>query len=383
MSNWGGATSIYPSGGTFVGYNLHYELESSQNTTTSRFFEAYSSAGTANNPSFGIEFREISGQTWIYVNTANNTGKPDSLWSTTSQAYASQVRIQLNDTVEMKHNSETIFIFSVTSSMLWTASGPSVSQSRSTHSGTILNSLDNTLSAPNPGIFYEKTGQHRFQIKYFDQTDSITGYSVTVAWQTSSGTVSDTQSVSTASGDLQLTYDFSASSASDQPITGAITVSFDVNMYYNGTEYVAGNTVLTFQYYSVGPYAASFSPATGIPGQPITVNIADNNPYPDENSTLQFEQTPGGSLISATLSNANNYSLSINQAFNSEVGIYKIYDSDNNVVATATYTDAPQQSSKGGNYDDRFPLITTNLFNRQRSVYAIGLTHKDTWDLFL
>lgn len=263
------------------------------------------------------------------------------------------------------------------------ASGTSVSQSRSAHSGTVTESLDNTLSAPNPGIFYEKTGQHRFQIKYFDQTDSITGYNVTVAWQTSSGTVSDTQSVSTASGDLQLTYNFSANNASDQPITGAITVSFDVDMYYNGTEYVAGNTVLTFQYYSVGPYAASFSPATGIPGQPITVNIADDNPYPDENSTLQFEQTPGGSLISATLSNANNYSLSINQAFTSEVGTYKIYDSDNNVVATATYTDAPEQNGRGGNYDDRFPLITTNLFNRQRSVYAIGMTHKDTWDLFL
>ena len=263
------------------------------------------------------------------------------------------------------------------------ASGPSVSQSRSAHNGTVTENLDNTLSAPNPGIFYEKTGQHRFQIKYFDQTDSITGYNVTVAWQTSSGTVSDTQSVSTASGDLQLTYNFSANDASDQPVTGAITVSFDINMYYNGTEYVAGNTVLTFQYYSVGPYAASFSPATGIPGQPISVNIADNNPYPDENSTLQFEQTPGGSLISATLSNANNYSLSLNQAFTSEVGTYKIYDSDNNVIATATYTDAPQQNGGGSNYDDRFPLITTNLFNRQRSVYAIGMTHKDTWDLFL
>ena len=45
---------------------------------------------------------------------------------------------------------------------------------------------------------------------------------------------------------------------------------------------------------------------------------------------------------------------------------------------------APTESTgHGSNYDDRFPLITTNLFNRQRSVYAIGMTHKDTWDLFL
>ena len=262
------------------------------------------------------------------------------------------------------------------------SSGPSVTQSRSAHSGTITNTLDNTLSAPNPGVFYQKTGQHRFQIKFFDQTDGISGYNVTIAWQTSSGTVSDTQSISTASGDLQLTYDFSANSTSDQPVTGAITVSFDVGMYYNGTYYVAGNTVLTFQYYSVGPYTASFSPASGIPGQSITVNIEDDNPYPDASSTLQFEQTPGGSLISATLSNANNYSLSINGAFTSQVGTYKIYDSDNNVVATATYAEAPTR--RGGNgYPDRYPLIMTNLFARQRSIYSIGMTHKDTWDLFL
>jgi hypothetical protein len=45
----------------------------------------------------------------------------------------------------------------------------------------------------------------------------------------------------------------------------------------------------------------------------------------------------------------------------------------------------PQQPVRtGGNgYPDRYPLIMTNLFARQRSVYSIGMTHKDTWDLFL
>jgi len=41
-------------------------------------------------------------------------------------------------------------------------------------------------------------------------------------------------------------------------------------------------------------------------------------------------------------------------------------------------------STRGTNgYPDRYPLIMTNLFNRQRSIYAIGMTHKDTYDLFL
>ena len=37
----------------------------------------------------------------------------------------------------------------------------------------------------------------------------------------------------------------------------------------------------------------------------------------------------------------------------------------------------------GGGKPDRYPLIMTNLFNRNRSLYSIGMTHKDTWDLFL
>ena len=40
-------------------------------------------------------------------------------------------------------------------------------------------------------------------------------------------------------------------------------------------------------------------------------------------------------------------------------------------------------TSNGGGKPDRYPLIMTNLFNRNRSIYSIGMTHKDTWDLFL
>lgn len=40
-------------------------------------------------------------------------------------------------------------------------------------------------------------------------------------------------------------------------------------------------------------------------------------------------------------------------------------------------------ASNGGGKPDRYPLIMTNLFNRNRSLYSIGMTHKDTWDLFL
>lgn len=52
------------------------------------------------------------------------------------------------------------------------------------------------------------------------------------------------------------------------------------------------------------------------------------------------------------------------------------FATDNNVPISTT-------TSNGGGKPDRYPLIMTNLFNRNRSLYSIGMTHKDTWDLFL
>ena len=47
------------------------------------------------------------------------------------------------------------------------------------------------------------------------------------------------------------------------------------------------------------------------------------------------------------------------------------------------YVSPVTTTSNGGGKPDRYPLIMTNLFNRNRSLYSIGMTHKDTWDLFL
>jgi hypothetical protein len=38
---------------------------------------------------------------------------------------------------------------------------------------------------------------------------------------------------------------------------------------------------------------------------------------------------------------------------------------------------APTNTSNGGGKRRRYPIISTNLFDRQRSIYSIGLTHKD------
>ena len=45
-------------------------------------------------------------------------------------------------------------------------------------------------------------------------------------------------------------------------------------------------------------------------------------------------------------------------------------ESDNSVAPVST-------TSNGGGKQRRYPIISTNLFDRQKSIFSIGLTHKD------
>ena len=61
-------------------------------------------------------------------------------------------------------------------------------------------------------------------------------------------------------------------------------------------------------------------------------------------------------------------------------------DADTNIGSSSTPTQdeveiAVATTSNGGGKPDRYPLIMTNLFNRNKSLYSIGMTHKDR-DLF-
>ncbi|WP_445780376.1 hypothetical protein, partial [Shewanella sp.] len=73
---------------------------------------------------------------------------------------------------------------------------------------------------------------------------------------------------------------------------------------------------------------------------------------------------------------------------NTTVNLIEFFvDVDTNIGSSSTPTQSEVEvattKSNGGGKPDRYPLIMTNLFNRNRSIYSIGMTHKDTWDLFL
>ena len=261
-------------------------------------------------------------------------------------------------------------------------SGPTVTQTRTTHTGIVLAATGFTIRNPSPGIFYEKTGVGKFKIKFHD-LNSPTTYGLKIIYTTTSGTLGDTQTITSASGDIELEYE--GTSTSNTPVNGPITAQIvGHTVTIGGITYSPGTVFKTFTYVETGPYTASFSPDFGLPGQSITVSIADTNPYPDSDTPTQFEQSPGTDLISMPMTAANNYSNTVVGAFTSQHGLYKIYNGST-VLATANYDTnyvAPSTTSNGGGRPDRYPLIMTNLFNRNRSLYSIGMTHKDD-NLFL
>ena len=260
-------------------------------------------------------------------------------------------------------------------------SGPTVTQTRTTHTGIIPQAAGFIIRNPSPGSFYEKTGVGKFKVKFLDQNEPGS-YNLRVTWTTLTGTISDTQTISQGSGDIELEY--TGTAPSNTPVYGPITLQIDQVITINNQQHVANTDFETFTYYETGPYTASFSPDLGLPGQAIGYSITDTNLYPDNDSTAIITH-PNGSTGSATLSSGNNYSVSAGSVFAAQHGTYTI-TINNTVIATAIFDSnyvAPTTTSNGGGRPDRYPLIMTNLFNRNRSIYSIGMTHKDTWDLFL
>lgn len=279
-------------------------------------------------------------------------------------------------------------------------SGPNVTVTRTAHTGIILNNNNNfTIKSPSPGSYYEKTGPRKFKIKFLDLNEP-TNYLIQVKWTTLTGVISDIQTISSSPGDIELEYEGTA--PSNIPVYGPITVQIDnYTVTNNNIQYSPGTVFNSFQYHETGPHTASFSPNFGLPGQTITVSMVDTNPYPDYNTWINYV-SPNNSI--ANVLNANNNHDLIISPFHEGSGVYtgdtdgsyylygpftsaaSVNTSSSKLLASATYDTnyvAPPTTSNGGGKPDRYPLIMTNLFNRNRSLYSIGMTHKDTWDLFL
>lgn len=111
-------------GGTYT-----YIHDPAQSVTGSEFYELYTAptGGTLHGAGYGIEFRKVGTETWVYVESDDNTLQPYGV-SVNSGATGASARIfQANDVVRLDNNvsggSTYYATFNVTAGMLWTAGG--------------------------------------------------------------------------------------------------------------------------------------------------------------------------------------------------------------------------------------------------------------------
>lgn len=360
---------VFPTTITFASgsWSGNYEYRKTLTESTSVFYERYVIGGAASTP-HGIEFRkENDGSTKVYCNTDNNTGSPVYV-SVGNGNYSSVTIVEDDDLQGLWSATDKKWEFVVTNDMIW-PTGPTVTQTRTTHTGSIPFSTNFTIRAPT-GLSYEKIGVKKFRLKFYDQNE-IANYNLTVTWNTATGTNTTTQQVVSNNGDLQMDIE------TNDIVSGSITLSINYNVFAMtnfGLMQIAANNVFdTFQYIEKGPFTASFSPASGQLGQNIGFTITDTNPFPDSNSTYSIDHPSYTNIANGTLQNANNFTSNNSTAFTSVEGTYTI-TVNNSAITTANYG---VTASNGGGKRRRYPIISTNLFDRQKSIYSIGLTHKD------
>lgn len=327
---------------------------------------------------FAFQLNTTTGVVSFYANSFDTTGLPGSFTINGNSASEGDAIIA-TDVINVRSSTSSLGSFTFDANWIAT-SGPTVAITRTTHTGIIPETSNFTIRAPT-GLSYDKIATKKFRLKFYDQNEIAT-YSLTVTWTTATGTDNTVIQLTSGSGDLQIDVE------PTNIVNGSITLSINTAVFAMtnfGMMEIGANSVFdTFTYYETGPFTGSFSPNFGLPGQSISYTVSDTNQYPDTDSTFSVKHG-NNEVGNGTLVNAQNYTTSRHNAGVSQHGTYTI-TINGNVIASANYDTnyvASMTTSNGGGKPDRYPLIMTNLFNRNRSIYSIGMTHKDTWDLFL
>jgi len=356
----------------------------------------------------GIQFRKSGTSTYIDVEGTGDSGVPHSV--SIGSSYSSAISVDITNAVGSvvsfwDNSSNRWYYFTVTSNMLFvSATGPTVtsitvanqnSATRSftvAHTGTLsasdinyhIDEVDITsLGSPNTPITNLQTttngstfdsyvlarnGMHTVEIG-----SQILQFFVTASQTATGGTDLSNYTVvfPTTVSAWHATY--------GPPYFTTCTINtYDVRFDYNDTSGV--NTKRNTLFLSTNYRHSSNASTRGYYYQHSTYEY---------NAAIFTELTAGYidpvALQTSTGSPNASFSLSGNLLPGLLLNTY-YWD-------FATYTAPPPNppindaqdttASNGGGKPDRYPLIMTNLFNRNRSIYSIGMTHKDTWDLFL
>lgn len=346
-------------------------------------YDVPSNSTYANN---GIQFVLNGNATEVHVEGTGDLGAPTSVAIGNTYNSQSTVTITDGDTVSFWASpTQRYFSMVVTQSMLF-SSGPTVTsitvaneiastrQFTVTHSGTLtandisykINGVDITsLSSPNTPITNLQTTATGSTFDSY--TLSSNGYhlinigSQYLEFYKSSTTLAQTSFPELNNAGLTITF----------PSTSALWLAkapgYDsVTLYNDGTQYKA--TIQKFgadhiEYLWVGTkYFTNADPSLrGFKWYQIIYSDTTKQWYTSDvfyiDPVAIYEST--GLTTTSFLSPSQDFMTSYSFDFVSLIA------------------QAPTNTSNGGGKRRRYPIISTNLFDRQRSIYSIGLTHKD------
>lgn len=376
---------IQSAGGShgFGSPNTEYRKDTSQTTTTSTpsvFYELYTNNSL--DVQFGLEFKFESNVTKVYCLSSNNSGNPH-LLQIGSGTKATVVTIANNDLLTGYHslNGSTpipLFYLQITNAHLWTAPAPTVTPA--TYGAPTAPSGRTSLSF----LFriydlnVEKNGDRGYRVRFQHEDAGSNIYNVHVCYtNTSNVYTTDIYSVNPPNVNNNTVYLDKV--LTSLPKAGTIEVKFQrqATLAGNPNQTFAANAVMKSYTYVPNDLSITFSPNVGTPGTSVTIDVTGSDDAyistatavlvaPD--SSLQyFNKNSLGQFANTTTFNVIEGTYTLHHPHNVHMRASATYD--------ATYV-APSTASNGGG-KRRYPIISTNLFDRQRSIFSIGLTHKD------
>ena len=356
-----------------------YKLVNS--TSTSKQYELHRPNNTIIGPQYGIEIAQNGSTTVLNVNTHSNTGNPFLVSTNLDSTKLASVVLTASTTyVNFWYSSGTSTArINITSSMIF-ASGPTPA-TYGAPSGALPSSSNLKIYT----LKLEKHATNGYRIRFRQAYPGLAGnFNVSVCYTNTNGVYkTDTYEVVPSSVLSQTIYLSKAQTY--LPAAGTVDIKFSIEaIYASSLTTFAANAVIKSFTYVTNDITASFTPDVGTPGTSVTLNVtgSDDAYVATQTATYYDYATNVTTNINKNASGQFDYT----QTFTASEGIYLVtHGTSSNELARANYDTnyVSTTTSNGGGKPDRYPLIMTNLFNRNRSIYSIGMTHKDKWDLFL
>ena len=242
---------------------------------------------------------------------------------------------------------------------------------------------------------FSKMGDREYRISYQQKNAPPYSYTVRIEHIWSTGyiepkdftvtTAASGQTINLESGNLYGTGPMAPNTTPQNNTNVTIRfMDFNAKLGTFGATIGQGLVLNTWKYL-YNNLNATFTPSSGVPGTIFNFALTgSDDSYASTNTATLTD--PSGNVTTFT-KNAYGQFMDYVTNVTSIEGNYTVEHPTSVNRGTSTYDNSGppivETTSNGGGKPDRYPLIMTNLFNRNRSIYSIGMTHKDTWDLFL